>query len=144
MPSSRKTVDISFRLDFSQIEAVEIVPSWNSENHLTILRLEQRDFSQQQKMALTQGKDVWLFYYQLGTDVGVLFLRKEKLESSLVELGCWSAVSETVLKSVELGAEAKGSLVLELEDLTLETQDANSWFIRSEGTCHCFKRVKSP
>ncbi|GKG37660.1 hypothetical protein Tco_0456883, partial [Tanacetum coccineum] len=42
----------------------------------------------------------------------------------LTELGCWSAVSDIVLKSIELGVEAKGSLVLELEDLTLETQDA--------------------
>ncbi|GKG41852.1 hypothetical protein Tco_0473603 [Tanacetum coccineum] len=34
------------------------------------------------------------------------------------------AVSDNVWKATELGAEAKGSLVLELEDLTLETQDA--------------------
>ncbi|GKB59129.1 hypothetical protein Tco_0915315 [Tanacetum coccineum] len=51
-----------------------------------------------------------------------------------------TTVSDTVLKSTELGAEAKGSLVLELEDLTLETQDAKpvvvSDFSLSLRTCN--------
>ncbi|GJU09248.1 hypothetical protein Tco_1125678 [Tanacetum coccineum] len=62
---------------------------------------------------------------------GFTFSLKEKLESSLVELGCWSAVSDTILKSTELGAEAKGSLVLKLEDLTLETQLKSQWVSES-------------
>ncbi|GKB53335.1 hypothetical protein Tco_0904088 [Tanacetum coccineum] len=84
--------------------------------------------------------DVGLFLLPAGTDAafgtnegicvtlfhigGFTFPLKEKLEASLVELGCWSAVSDIIWKVTELGAEAKGSLVLELEDLTLETQDA--------------------
>ncbi|GKG42238.1 hypothetical protein Tco_0476536, partial [Tanacetum coccineum] len=42
----------------------------------------------------------------------------------MVELSFWSAVFDTILKSTELEAEAKCSLVLELKDLTLETQVA--------------------
>ncbi|GJT10454.1 hypothetical protein Tco_0857496 [Tanacetum coccineum] len=58
---------------------------------------------------------------------------KERLESPLVETWLLSQqVSDTVLKSTELGAEAKGSLVLELEDLTLETQDAKPAVSESE------------
>ncbi|GKG53119.1 hypothetical protein Tco_0552387, partial [Tanacetum coccineum] len=64
-------------------------------------------------------------------------------ESSLEELGCWSAVSDTVLKSTELGAEVRGSLVLELEDLTLETHDAKLVVSESEDLSLLSQETKS-
>ncbi|GKG05904.1 hypothetical protein Tco_0325990, partial [Tanacetum coccineum] len=70
---------------------------------------------------LQVGTDVGLFLLPAGTNAafgGFTFFLKEKLESSLVEF--------------DLGAEAKGSLVLELEDLTLETQDAKPVVSESE------------
>ncbi|GJR81470.1 hypothetical protein Tco_0152255 [Tanacetum coccineum] len=55
----------------------------------------------------------------------------------------WSAVFDTVLKSIELEAEAKCSLVLELEDVTLETQDAKPVVSESEDLSLLSQETKS-
>ncbi|GKE99966.1 hypothetical protein Tco_0023317, partial [Tanacetum coccineum] len=79
---------------------------------------------------------------------------KEKLGSSMVELDFWSSVFDTVLKSTELEAEAKCSLVLEVEELTLETQDAKPVVIGNmciikvrlvgmRHECSCYRRRNS-
>ena len=61
----------------------------------------------------------------------------------MVELGLWSAVFDTVLKSTELGVEAKDSSVLVLEELTLETQDAKPVVSESEDLSLLSQETKS-
>ncbi|GKF78413.1 hypothetical protein Tco_0233981, partial [Tanacetum coccineum] len=111
------------------------------------------------RFLLPAGTDVCLFLLPAETDAtfgikkgifatlvhigGFTFSLKEKLELSLVELGCWSAVFDNVWTATELGTEAKGSLVLELEVWTLETYDAKPVVSDSEDLSLLSEETKS-
>ncbi|GJQ94722.1 hypothetical protein Tco_0594769 [Tanacetum coccineum] len=75
------------------------------------------------------------------TDAGIFLLPSRKSTTMCKKHMLFSPL--TFLKSTELEAEAKCSLVLELEDLTLETQDAKPVVSESEDLSLLSQETKS-